>query len=108
MQFFLLGVFSNQGRRPSGGRPMDYQKKEAFTAKHREFSHRTIGLAAVFVVTFVAAVFVDLDGLMHYFNIIGRASPMTLETGAIISLASAIPFLAMGMSISKDVYQSRR
>jgi putative flippase GtrA len=108
MHFFPLDVLSNQGRRPSGGRAMHNGQREVFTAKRREYSRRTIGLAAAFIITAVAGVFVDLDGLMHYFNIIGRVSPMTLETGAIISLASAIPFLAMGMSISKDADQSRR
>ena len=77
-------------------------------SQRREFSRRTLALGALFIVTAGVAIFVDLDAVMHYFLIIGRMSPITLETGAIISLASAIPFLAMGMSISEDVYQSRR
>ncbi|MGH6725048.1 MAG: hypothetical protein ACREB8_00710 [Pseudolabrys sp.] len=77
-------------------------------AKRYEFSRRTLGLGALFIVTAVVALFVDVDALMHYFRIIGRTSPITLETGAIISLASAIPFLATGMSISADEYLRRR
>ncbi|MFZ0403834.1 MAG: hypothetical protein WAL03_22420 [Pseudolabrys sp.] len=65
-------------------------------------------MGALFIVTAAAAVFVDLDAVMHYFRIIGRMSPMTLETGAVISLASAIPFLAMGMSIAKDMDEGQR
>ena len=82
------------------------QQKEAFP-KRGEFSRRSVAFGALFIVTAVVAVFVDLVAVMHYFNIIGRMSPITLETGAIISLASAIPFLAMGMSISDDMDNRR-
>ena len=88
---------------------MNTQLKQLKSAsQRREFSHRTLAFGALFIVTAGVAIFVDLDAVMHYFRVIGRMSPITLETGAIISLASAIPFLAMGMSISEDVYQSRR
>jgi hypothetical protein len=77
-------------------------------SQRREFSRRTLALGALFIVTAGLAVFVDLDAVMHYFHIVGRMSPITLETGAIISLASAIPFLAMGMSIAKDMDEGQR
>jgi len=77
-------------------------------ATRREFSRRTLGFGMLFILTGAAALFVDVDALMHYFSIIGRMSPMTLESGAIISLASAIPFLATGMSISADEHLRRR
>jgi hypothetical protein len=47
--------------------------------------------------------------VLSYFKVIGHGAPMmTLETAAIISIASAVPFLAMGMSISADSYDVRR
>ena len=88
---------------------MDTQLKQPKKgSQRREFSRRTLALGALFIVTAAVAVFVDLDAVMHYFRIIGRMSPITLETGAIISLASAIPFLAMGMSIAKDMDEGQR
>ena len=71
--------------------------------KHREFSHRSQLFIALFVITIVAAVFVDLTGLLEYFNLVSASSPTSImEIGALISAASAVPFLVMGMSISTD------
>ena len=71
--------------------------------KHREFSRRSQLLIALFVITIVTAVFVDMTGLLEYFNFVSASSPTsTLEMGALISAASAVPFLVMGMSISTD------
>jgi hypothetical protein len=82
---------------------MDYrQKTEVFTAKRREFGRLSGRLGALFIIAFVVAIFVDLDGVLQYFNLV-RGSPLTtLEMGAIITSASAVAFLAMGMSISAD------
>jgi hypothetical protein len=82
---------------------MDYrQKTEVFTTKRREFNRLSMLLGALFLITFVVAVFVGLDGMLEYFKLV-RGSPLTtLETGAIITSASAVAFLAMGMSISAD------
>lgn len=85
---------------------MDYQPRQAFTTKLREFSFRTLGLGALFIITAVTAIFVDLDGVLEYFKILSGSPGMTLETGAFISIASAVPFLAMGMSISADGYRT--
>ena len=85
---------------------MDYQPKQAFTPKLREFSFRTLGLGALFIITAVTAIFVDLDGVLEYFKILSGSPGMTLEMGAFISIASAVPFLAMGMSISADGYRT--
>ena len=82
---------------------MDYQQKtEVFTTKRREFGRLSGLLSALFIIAFVVAIFVDLDGVLQYFKLV-RGSPLrTLEMGAIITSASAVAFLAMGMSISAD------
>lgn len=77
------------------------------TAVRREFGRRSILFGALFIATLVIATFVDLDGVLEYYRLIRGSAPMTLETGAIISMASAIPFLAMGMSISADTHRKR-
>ena len=82
---------------------MDYrQKTEVFTTKRRKFGRLSGLLGALFIIAFVVAIFVDLDGVLQYFKLV-RGSPLTtLEMGAIITSASAVAFLAMGMSISAD------
>ena len=87
---------------------MDYRNSRPFTAKRREFSYRSLALGAVFVVTAIVAVFVDLDGVLEYYKILSGAPAGTLEMGAFISIASAVPFLAMGMSVSADSYKADR
>ena len=62
---------------------------------------------ALFIVTLVIAAFVDLDGVLEYYKLIRGSAPTTLETGAVISMASAVPFLAMGMSISADMHRNK-
>ena len=81
---------------------MDYQQREVFTTKRREFSRQSVLLGALFIITFLVAVFVDLDGVLQFFTRTSGSPRTTLEMGAIISAVSAIPFLAMGMSISVD------
>jgi hypothetical protein len=85
---------------------MDYRLKEVRTTKHREFSRQSLGLGIVLIITLVAAASVDLDALLRYFRLISGSPTAVLEAGAIISLASAVPFLAMGMSIADDVRQN--
>jgi hypothetical protein len=75
---------------------------KAFKARPREFSHRTALWAVLFVATLTIAAVVDLDGLLVYFKLLPGSPFMTLETGAAILMACAIPFLGMGMSISAD------
>lgn len=88
---------------------MDHRSRTIFAFKRRDLSYRSLLLGAAFVAVLIAASFVDLDAMLRYFQVIGHGSPlMTLETGAIISIASAVPFLAMGMSISADSYRAQR
>jgi len=87
---------------------MDYRPRNAFATIFRQFSRRTLAFGAVLIVTVVAASFVDLDALLRYFRVIGGRPFAALETGAIISIACVVPFLAMGMSISADSYKPRR
>jgi hypothetical protein len=87
---------------------VDYRQKNIFTLTRREFSRRSALCGVAFIVALFAAAFVDTDAVLRYFKLIGGAPAMTLETGAIISIASAIPFLAMGMSISVDSYRAER
>ena len=82
---------------------MNYRLKQILTTRHREFSRKSLQLGGLLIVMLVVAAFVDLDAMLRYFKFIGGSARTTLETGAIISLATAIPFLAMGMSISDDV-----
>jgi hypothetical protein len=69
-------------------------------------SARTMLIGAIFMVTLVAAVCVDVDALLEYFNLVGGSPGDALELGAIITAAAAVPFLATGFSISDD--QTRR
>lgn len=87
---------------------MDDRLKQVCTTKNREFSRQSIRLGILFVVTLVIAVSVDLDALLRYFRLINGSPTTALEAGAIISLATAVPFLAMGMSISDDVRRNER
>jgi len=68
----------------------------------REFSLRSLLLTALFVIGFVVAVFVDLAGVLQYFDIVSGAAQTTLVMGAAITATIVVPFLAMGMSISVD------
>jgi len=86
---------------------MHDQLRIVLTGKHREFSRQTVLLGALFILTLVIATFVDLDGVLEYYRLIRGSASTTLETGAIISIASAVPFLAMGMSISADTYRKQ-
>jgi len=88
---------------------MDSQGRNSAARRRHAFSRRTLVFAAACIAAFVVAGFVDLDAVLSYFKVIGHGAPMmTLETAAIISIASAVPFLAMGMSISADSYDVRR
>ena len=70
--------------------------------KRREFSVRSMLLGAVFIVAFIVAIFIDLAGLLQYFNLVSGLPTTTLEIGAAITAATVVPLLLMGMSISTD------
>jgi hypothetical protein len=72
------------------------------TTKHREFSIRSILFGAIFVTALAAAIFIDVTGL---FDLVKGSSVETLEMGAMITVGTVVPMLAMGASISLD--QSR-
>jgi hypothetical protein len=86
---------------------MHYRLREVLTRTLREFSRRTVLLGGLFIITLVVAIFVDLDGLLEYFKLVTGSAFTTVETGAVITLASAVPFLGMGMSISADIYRNK-
>jgi hypothetical protein len=88
---------------------MNYLTKNILARRGRDFSRRTLVFGAACIVAFAIASFVDADAVLRYFKVIGHGSPlMTLETGAIVSIACAVPFLAMGMSISADSYRAQK
>ena len=70
--------------------------------KHHRFSRRSVLLISLFVIAFTAAVVVDLAALLEALNLVQGSWQDTLEIGATASAAVAVPFLAMGMSISID------
>jgi len=70
--------------------------------KHHRFSRRSVLLMSLFVIAFTAAVVVDLAALLKALNLVKGSWQETLEIGAAASAAIAVPFLAMGMSISVD------
>jgi hypothetical protein len=72
-----------------------------------ELSLRTLLFGALFIATLGVASYVDLTGLLEYFKVVRGAAAETLETGATISAACAVPFLAMGMSIAADGYRNK-
>jgi hypothetical protein len=82
---------------------MDYQPSEIQTMKRREYSLRSVLLIALFVITFMVAVFIDLDGALEYLKLVAGSPRDTVERGAIITAASGVPFLMMGRSISADM-----
>lgn len=73
--------------------------------KRRELSLRTLLLGAVFIITFIVAIFIDLAGVLQYFNLVSGLPQTTLETGAAITAATIVPLLMTGMSISIDGYK---
>ncbi len=82
---------------------MDRQQKRNTISRRRKFSTLSIILGTLFIIAIFVAVFVDLVGLLQYFSLISGSATATLEAGAIITVASIAPFLAMGFSISADL-----
>jgi hypothetical protein len=76
--------------------------RRVFTMEHHGFSRRSVLLISLFVIVFTAAVVVDFAALFEALNLIKGSWQGALETGAAASAAIAVPFLAMGMSISAD------
>ena len=72
--------------------------------KRREFSLRSRSMlfGAVFIVALIVAIFIDLAGVLQYFNLVSGVPSSTLAIGAAITAATVVPLLAMGMSMSAD------
>ena len=77
------------------------------TTMRREFSARSMLLHAVFVITFVAAGLTDLAGFLQYIGLVSGLPGNVLEMGAIMTAATGVPLLAMGMSFSADLNHSK-
>jgi len=81
------------------------------TARHREFSIRSMLFSAVFTIMLVAAVIVDLAALLQFSGLISGlpaniVKTSILEIGGILTALTIFPLLAMGMSISIDQNRS--
>ena len=77
------------------------------TLERHEFTVQSKILIAVFTITFVAAVFVDLAGLLQYSGLVSGLPRTILEIGATITAVLSFPLLAMGMSISVDMLRTK-
>jgi hypothetical protein len=86
---------------------MDYQQKKNPLARLGQFSLRSLLFGAVFIIALVVALCVDTAGVLEYCKVISGSSDSTLEMGAIITVASIAPFLAMGFSISADTVRNK-
>jgi uncharacterized membrane protein YozB (DUF420 family) len=75
------------------------------TLERREFTVQSKLLIAVFIITFVAAVFVDLAGLLQYSGLVSGLPSTILEIGATITAVLSFPLL--GMSISVDMLRTK-
>ena len=87
---------------------MDSQARFAPVAGRRKFSYRSILFAAVFVIALVVSVGIDAAGVLEYFKVVAGAANDTLELGAIMTVASIAPMLAMGFSITADYEEHDR
>jgi hypothetical protein len=79
--------------------------KDTTAAPHREFSLRSRLFAAVFIIMLVGAVIVDLAALLQFSGVVSGLSQKVLEIGGVLTTATALPLLAMGMSISMDEHR---
>lgn len=86
---------------------MDYQQKKTLLTRFGQFSLRSLLFGAVFITALVVAVSVDTAGVLEYCKLISGSFDSTLEVGAIITVASIAPLLAMGFSISADVERNK-
>jgi hypothetical protein len=86
---------------------MDYRQRQALPAALRKFSLRSLLFGAVFIAALLGATFIDLTGVLEYCKVIGAPSSSTLELGAILTVASIAPFLAMGFSVSADLERNK-
>lgn len=81
---------------------MVYRQRNGCSSLRHEFSRRTLLWGALFILAIVVGTFVDIDALLDYLKVLHGSASEAVEFGAVIFAASAVPFLAMGMSISAD------
>ncbi|HEX5213600.1 MAG TPA: hypothetical protein VFW22_17885 [Pseudolabrys sp.] len=81
-------------------------KKHLVSIRHEHGAQSSLW-AVIFAVTFVAAVVVDLAGLLQYAGVVGGLPLRILEIGGIITAAAILPLIVMGMSISNDFNRKR-
>ena len=81
---------------------MSTSHKTIFSLTQHRLSVRSMLITGVFVITLLGALFVDVDALLEYFELIAGSPADALELGAIVTAAAAAPLLAMGMSIADD------
>jgi len=86
---------------------MDYRQRNGFLSLRHEFSRRSLLWGALFILAIVVGTFVDVDALLDYLKVLHGSASETVEFGAVLFAASAVPFLAMGMSISADSRRRR-
>jgi hypothetical protein len=86
---------------------MDYQQRQALPTGLRKFSLRSLSFGGLFIIALLVATCIDLTGVLEYCKVIGAPSSSTLELGAILTVASIAPFLAMGFSVSADLERNK-
>ncbi|HXX25242.1 MAG TPA: hypothetical protein VEJ40_01145 [Pseudolabrys sp.] len=87
---------------------MDTQSRFAPVEGRRKFSYRSILFAATFIIVLVASVCIDTAGILEYFKVVAGAANDTLALGAILTVASIAPLLAMGFSVTADYEEHER
>jgi len=84
-----------------------HQHKSLFSPQRYGLSRKSLTIGAIFTLTLLTALFFDADALLEYFSVLGGSPGSALELGAIMTVASAAPLLAMGMSIADDEMKGR-
>ena len=67
------------------------------------FSKQSMVWIVIFTGVFVAAVLIDLAGLLQYAGLIGGLPLRILEIGGSITALAVFPLIVMGLSISHDL-----
>ena len=86
---------------------MDYRPRETLPTWLRKFSLRSLAFGALFIIALVAAAFIDVAGVLEYWKVISGPSNSTLELGAVLTVASIAPLLAMGFSVSAELERDK-
>ena len=87
---------------------MNYQQRKSPAGGGHKISRRSFALGALFVAVVIAAVCVDVTGVLEYFKVVAGAANDTLEAGAAITVGAIAPLLAAGFSVSADLEENER